>query len=112
MKTLKIYLKQLLSSLSKLEWTLSEKLSILLFGSAADVEYEDIPLPSEQKQKSESASEVSKAALRRKRKQAQLSLFFVRPLKRGLLFLFEVVEAVISYRKIRESTLEGNRYLS
>ena len=111
MKTLKIIINRLFKQLVSLELMLNYHLGALLFGSAAEVEFEDLPLPSETKERSPQTKPTQIENHKAKKKQTQLRLFFSRALKRFLLRLVESIESMVLSNRIKNTSLEGNRYL-
>jgi hypothetical protein len=100
MKSINLKLTRFLRYFNRIESMLSETLAIVLFGAAADVEYEDIPLPSERK-KDEGLSVSSKDQSKKKksfrgfRLGGQLKLFMSRTSKKLLLKLLLSVEKLV-----------------
>lgn len=85
---------------NRIESLLNETLAVVLFGAAAEMEYEDIPLPSERK-KEERSTESAKTASRKKkgfrgfRLGGQLKLFMLRAAKKLLLAVITSTEKLV-----------------
>ena len=100
MKSMPITPAKVLRSIKALEFQLNESLSKWLFGTAADADYADLPLPSEREDRLHKEEKPAKERPNWLKRSRQLQLLFVRSAKNVLYRSILIIEAVFRRREV------------